>query len=54
MQIGITFFKKHLVSYAYLPIFAHVNNKFITYYRQKYNKNLSYASKKDKNYQGFA
>ena len=48
------FFKKYLVSYAVLPIFAHVNNKFITYYRQKYNKKLSYASKKDKNYQGFA
>ena len=31
MQIGITFFKKHLVSYADLPNFAHVNNKFINY-----------------------
>lgn len=31
MQIRITFFKKHLVSYAYLPIFAHVNNKIINY-----------------------
>lgn len=29
MQIGITFFKKHLVSYADLPIFAHVNNKLL-------------------------
>lgn len=32
MQIGIIFFfKKHLVSYADLPTFAHVNNKFINY-----------------------
>ena len=31
MQIGITYFEKHLVSYANLPIFAHVNNKFINY-----------------------
>ena len=27
MQIGITFPKKHLVSYAELPTFALVNNK---------------------------
>lgn len=31
MQIGITFFKKNLVSYADLPTFAHINNKFINY-----------------------
>lgn len=31
MPIGIFFFKKHLDSYADLPIFAHVNNKFINY-----------------------
>lgn len=31
MQIGITFLKKHLVSYADFPTFAHVNNKFINY-----------------------
>lgn len=31
MQIGITFLIKYLVGYADLPIFAHVNNKFINY-----------------------
>lgn len=54
MQIGITFFQKYLVSYAEMPIFALVNNKLLNYQKQKYNKKLRYASKKDKNYQSFA
>ena len=29
MQIGITFSKKYLVSYAKMPIFATVNNKLL-------------------------
>lgn len=31
MQIGITFYQKHLVSYADLLTFALVNNKLLNY-----------------------